>query len=104
MPVAYTNCKGKTYYLCQTVTKKGEPWYFFASEPKGEPVEQVPEGLKPLPLDVKMDPKSIPRLSRIISLGFPLGSSVQEASVNVSVSSGHVRRQQTRHWSGRTSS
>jgi hypothetical protein len=44
MPVTYTNRKGRTYYLCRTETKSGSPWYFFAREPKGEPVDEVPEG------------------------------------------------------------
>jgi S1-C subfamily serine protease len=55
-------------------------------------IEQVPEGLKPLPLDLEMDPQSIPKLSRLITLGFPLGSRTQADTVNVSVTSGHVRR------------
>ena len=44
MQVQYTNRKGRTYYLCQGVTKKGKPRYYFAREPKGQAVEQVPEG------------------------------------------------------------
>jgi S1-C subfamily serine protease len=55
-------------------------------------IEKVPEGLTPLPLDQGMEAQNIPKLSRIIALGFPLGSRVQEASVNVSVTSGYVRR------------
>jgi len=43
MPVTYTNRKGRTYFLCQS-HKSGRPWYYFAAEPKGEPVDQVPEG------------------------------------------------------------
>lgn len=46
MPVTYTNRKGFTYYLCQGVTKTGKPRYYFAREPKGEPVEGIPEGWK----------------------------------------------------------
>jgi hypothetical protein len=46
MPVTYTNRKGVTYYLCQGVTKTGKPRYYFARDPKGEPVEQIPEGFK----------------------------------------------------------
>jgi hypothetical protein len=46
MPITYTNRKGVTYYLCQGVTKTGKPRYYFAREPKGEPVEQIPEGFK----------------------------------------------------------
>lgn len=44
MPVTYTNRKGMTYYLCSTVTKTGKPRYYFAREPKGEPIEEIPEG------------------------------------------------------------
>ncbi len=55
-------------------------------------IDRVPEGLKALPLDVKMDPQKIPKLSRVITLGFPLGSQTQAAHVNVSVARGSVRR------------
>jgi len=44
MPITYTNRKGLTYYLCKTLTKSGKSRYVFTREPKGEPVEQVPEG------------------------------------------------------------
>jgi hypothetical protein len=44
MPVTHTNRKGVTYYLRRTVTKTGKPRYIFAREPKGELVEQIPEG------------------------------------------------------------
>jgi hypothetical protein len=46
MPVTYTNRKGDTYYLCRGTTRAGKPHYYFAREPKGEPVEQIPEGFK----------------------------------------------------------
>lgn len=46
MPVTYTNWRGVTYYLCRGITKTGKPRYYFAREPKGEPVEQIPEGWK----------------------------------------------------------
>ncbi len=55
-------------------------------------IEQVPEGLRPLPLDLKMDPQRIPKLSPLITLGFPLGSRTQADTVNVSVTRGAVRR------------
>jgi len=42
--ITYTNRKGVTYTLCQGVTKTGKPRYFFAREPRGEPVEAIPEG------------------------------------------------------------
>jgi hypothetical protein len=44
MQVTYTDRKGKIYYLCQGLTKKGKPRYYFTREPKGKPVEAVPEG------------------------------------------------------------
>ena len=55
-------------------------------------IDPMPERLDPLPLDLKMDTLKVPRLSSFITLGFPLGSRTQEATVNVSVTSGHVRR------------
>jgi hypothetical protein len=44
MQVTYTNRKGVTYYLCQGATKTGKPRYYFAREPQGDPLEQIPEG------------------------------------------------------------
>jgi hypothetical protein len=44
MPITYTNRKGVTYTLCQLTTKRGKPRYVFAREPKGELVEQIPDG------------------------------------------------------------
>jgi len=55
-------------------------------------IERVPEGLKPLPVDLEMDVRKIPKLSPIITLGFPLGSLIQENTINVSVTRGNVRR------------
>ena len=46
LPVTYTNRKGITSYLCRSVTKTGRSRYFFAHEPRGEPVEETPEGYK----------------------------------------------------------
>ncbi|MBU0491435.1 MAG: hypothetical protein KKA73_20490 [Chloroflexi bacterium] len=46
MPVTYTSRKGLTYYLCKGVTKTGKPRYYFAREPQGEPVEEIPAGFK----------------------------------------------------------
>jgi hypothetical protein len=44
MPVLYTNRKGLTFTLTQTVTKNGKTRYNFAREPvQGQPVEAVPE-------------------------------------------------------------
>jgi tetratricopeptide (TPR) repeat protein len=48
--------------------------------------------LEALPLDLEMDPKNIPKLSPVIALGFPLGRRTQADTVNVSVTSGNVRR------------
>jgi S1-C subfamily serine protease len=55
-------------------------------------IERVPEGLVPLPLDLEMDPRKLPKLSRVIALGFPLGSRTQVDTVNASVVRGNVRR------------
>lgn len=44
MPITYTNRKGSTYYLCQGLTKTGKPRYYFAREPKGEPLDEIPDG------------------------------------------------------------
>ena len=55
-------------------------------------LQPVPEGLNPLPLDHRMDPLLIPKLLPVLTLGFPLGSQTQEVNVNVSVTTGHVRR------------
>jgi hypothetical protein len=55
-------------------------------------IDQVPAGLKPLPLDLKLDSQSVPKLSRLITIGFPLGSRTQEDTVNASVTGGNVRR------------
>ena len=46
MPITYTNRKGVQYFLCQTVTKAGQTRYYFARQPKGEPLEKVPAGHK----------------------------------------------------------
>lgn len=44
MPITHTNRKGITYSLCQGITKTGKPRYYFAREPQGEPVRQIPPG------------------------------------------------------------
>jgi hypothetical protein len=44
MPISYTNRKGVTYFLNKGVTKTGKPRYWFAREPKGEPVTEIPSG------------------------------------------------------------
>lgn len=55
-------------------------------------VDTVPDRLVPIPLDLTMEAEKIPRLSPVITLGFPLGSRTQTTHVNVSVTHGHVRR------------
>jgi S1-C subfamily serine protease len=55
-------------------------------------IDEVPDGLYPIPLDETMDPDSIKKLSPVITIGFPLGSRTQLNSVNVSVTKGNVRR------------
>jgi len=44
MPITHTNRQGITYTLCRGTTKTGKPRYYFAREPQGQPVEQLPEG------------------------------------------------------------
>jgi hypothetical protein len=44
MAVTYTNRKGRTYHLCEVQTKRGATRYVFAGEPRGEPLDEVPEG------------------------------------------------------------
>jgi S1-C subfamily serine protease len=55
-------------------------------------VERLAGGITPLPLDLAMDPRKLPKLSRVIALGFPLGSRTQADTVNASVVRGNVRR------------
>ena len=55
-------------------------------------IDRVPEGLKPLPLDLELNAQKVPKLSRVITLGFPLGSRTPAATVKVSVARGHIRR------------
>jgi S1-C subfamily serine protease len=55
-------------------------------------IDPVPEGIVVLPLDDQMDPLKIPKLTPVMTLGFPLGSRTQTDTINVSVSTGHVRR------------
>jgi len=44
MSITYTNRKGRTYHLCQGVTKTGKSRYYFAREPKDTALEEIPEG------------------------------------------------------------
>ena len=50
-PIDYTNRLGKTYYLFQGKTKKGNPRYFFSPDVSGEktecvPCDRIPEGFE----------------------------------------------------------
>ena len=63
MQVTYTNRKGRTYHLCQGVTRTGKPRYYFAREPKGKPVEQIPEGYEIPP--VPDPPDMVEELARL---------------------------------------
>jgi S1-C subfamily serine protease len=55
-------------------------------------IDTIPPGLEPLPLDTELTAAAIPKLTPVITLGFPLGSRTQTTTVNVSVTQGHVRR------------
>jgi hypothetical protein len=55
-------------------------------------IDPVPPELQALPLAESFKTTAIPKLTPLIALGFPLGSQTQAATVNVSVTSGHVRR------------
>ena len=55
-------------------------------------IDPIPPGLQPLPLADDFKAADTPKLTPLITLGFPLGSQTQAATVNVSVTSGHVRR------------
>lgn len=46
MSITYTNRKGVTYHLCRGVTKTGKPRYYFAREPRDEPVNEIPQGYR----------------------------------------------------------
>lgn len=44
MPVTHINRKGKTYYLNEDVTSKGNPKFFFSTKSEGRLAVRVPEG------------------------------------------------------------
>ena len=46
MAITYVNRKGKTFYLHQGVTKKGNPRYYFAQKSEGELADRIPEGFE----------------------------------------------------------
>jgi hypothetical protein len=55
-------------------------------------IDAVPPGRLALPLAADFEAAALPKLAPLITLGFPLGSRTQAATINVSVTSGHVRR------------
>ncbi|MFA5904426.1 MAG: trypsin-like peptidase domain-containing protein, partial [Desulfobacula sp.] len=55
-------------------------------------IDNPPPGLKPLPLETRIKPEDIKRLSSVIILGFPLGNQTQYERINTSITRGHVRR------------
>lgn len=55
-------------------------------------IDSIPPGLRPLPLATDFHTGRIPKLTPLITLGFPLGGRTQAETVNVSVTLGHVRR------------
>ncbi len=88
---------GKSKLVIAGVAKSPEKtWQLIKSPLKDDyavlKIDHVPEGLIPLPLDHEMEALKIPRLSSVITLGFPLGSKTQANTVNLSVTTGHVRR------------
>ena len=44
MAITYKNRQGKTYYLHQGTTKKGNPTYFFAMHQDGVMTDTIPDG------------------------------------------------------------
>lgn len=46
MAIQYTNRQGKTYYLHQGVTKKGNPKYYFSMKSEGDLVDEIPAGFE----------------------------------------------------------
>jgi len=55
-------------------------------------IDTPPVGLKPLPLETRIKPEDIKRLSSVVILGFPLGNQTQDDRINTSITRGHVRR------------
>ena len=46
MPVTHMNRKGKTFYLHEGVTSKGNPKFFFSTKSEGRLAARVPEGFE----------------------------------------------------------
>jgi len=45
-PIQYKNRKKQTYYLLQSVTKTGNPKYFFSMNGTGALADNVPDGFE----------------------------------------------------------
>ena len=46
MAITYINRKGKTFYLHQGLTKKGNPKYYFSQKSDGELADKIPSGFE----------------------------------------------------------
>ena len=46
MAITYVNRRGKTFYLHQGITKKGNPKYYFAQKSEGQLVDSIPQGFE----------------------------------------------------------
>ena len=46
MAITYVNRKGKSFYLHQGLTKKGNPKYYFSQKSDGELAENIPPGFE----------------------------------------------------------
>ncbi len=46
MPITYTNRKGKSFYLHQGLTKKGNPKYYFSQKSDGKLADNIPSGFE----------------------------------------------------------
>lgn len=55
-------------------------------------IDNLPDRLKPLPLENNFSPERLKRLSPVVILGFPLGNRTQADYINTSITRGHVRR------------
>ena len=93
---AFSNVKAP-YVLISGVARSPVSTYKIVKSPLKDDfavlkIDFVPKGLEPLPLDLEMDVNKVKKLSTVITLGFPLGSSTQANTVNGSVTWGHVRR------------
>jgi len=93
---AYRLSGSKKLSIAGVAHPPAKTWRLFLSPLKDDfavlKVEPVPKDIIPLPLDDQLTAINIPKLTPVMTLGFPLGSRTQTDTVNVSVSTGHVRR------------